>query len=97
MSGAGGTGAGSGGFGFGNKGQLEAFYFLDNENIFILCISLLLSLNFFISKESKTYLFIQKQLNVFTLLKQTILICLFLYSIIILNSSSYNPFIYFKF
>jgi alginate O-acetyltransferase complex protein AlgI len=84
-------------FGIGKKGQLDVLYFLDNENLFILCISLLLCLNFFISKESKAYIFIQKQLNDFTLLKQTILICLFLYAIIILNSSSYNPFIYFKF
>jgi alginate O-acetyltransferase complex protein AlgI len=84
-------------FGFGKKGQLDVLYFLDNENLFILCISLLISINFLISKESKAYIFIQKQLNVFTLLKQTFLICLFLYAVIILNSSSYNPFIYFKF
>jgi alginate O-acetyltransferase complex protein AlgI len=83
--------------GVGKNGQLDWNYFLDNENLFILCFSLLLCFNFFISKESKTYIFIQKQLNDFTLLKQTFLICLFLYAVIILNSSSYNPFIYFKF
>lgn len=84
-------------FGIGEKGQLDAQYFLDNENGIILLIGILLSINFFVSKESSIYSAIKEKLTNLVLFRQSILLILFLYCIILLNSSSYNPFIYFKF
>lgn len=84
-------------FGFGENGPLEAQYFLDNETQLILIISALLSINFFLSKESTIYSTIKEKINTLILFRQSILLILFFYCIILLNSSSYNPFIYFKF
>ena len=83
-------------FGVGTSGQLKFNYFLNNENLVILIISLLISVRFFLFNDpisDKIRAFIQKM----TFVRQTVLLVLFLYAVILLNSGSYNPFIYFQF
>lgn len=83
-------------FGGGAVGQLKFNYFLNNENLVILIISMLISIRFFIFNDpisDKIKAFIQKM----TFVRQTVLLVLFLYAVILLNSGSYNPFIYFQF
>jgi alginate O-acetyltransferase complex protein AlgI len=84
-------------FGNNQNEQLNIWYFLDNENIVILLIGTLLSVHFLLNETNTFALHVKNLIQKFTLIRQSILLVLFLYCIALLNANSYNPFIYFKF
>jgi alginate O-acetyltransferase complex protein AlgI len=76
-------------FGFGIDGDIQAFEFLNNEYLFVLVLALLIS-----------YPLIKAKLNIsegLLFAKNIGLVLIFIYSVMSINSGSYNPFIYFRF
>ena len=84
-------------FGNNQNEQLNIWYFLNNENIVILLIGSLLSVHFFLNETNTFALHVKNMIQKFTLIRQSVLLLLFLFCIALLNANSYNPFIYFKF
>jgi alginate O-acetyltransferase complex protein AlgI len=84
-------------FGIGVSGYLEASYFLDNENILLFSIGALISTRFLLHEKSTLWNGIVSFVQQNFLIKQLVLLMIFMYSVIVLNASSYNPFIYFNF
>ncbi len=88
-------------FGIGVQGNIYAHQMLTNETLIILIIALISCSTIFLRIKN---LLLRMPTNVFNLLTPTytfakyiFLLILFVYSIILLNSGSYNPFIYFRF
>jgi alginate O-acetyltransferase complex protein AlgI len=83
-------------FGIGEEGQLMATSFLDAERILILLIALIISTPIWKKIKDKIGQGFSNS-TYYVLGKNFILILFFLYSVVIINSGSYNPFIYFRF
>lgn len=79
-------------FGFYESGPIGAIYFFNYESLVIFLLAIVVSLRFFNVGE-----FINVKSEKLVPFKQLSLLAVFLYSILILNSGSYNPFIYFQF
>jgi alginate O-acetyltransferase complex protein AlgI len=77
--------------------QIELIYFINSENILILivgiCFAAPIGLSWNTLLFEKFNIFIGRQV----MLRQTLLLGLFLYAVMLINANSYNPFIYFKF
>ena len=77
--------------------QLSLNYFLNKENLLILTIAFVAATPIWLTwselRFEKFKVFIGKT----TLLRQTVLLGLLLYAVMLINADSYNPFIYFKF
>jgi alginate O-acetyltransferase complex protein AlgI len=77
--------------------QLGLNYFLNKENLLILTIAFVVATPIWLTwselRFEKFKVFIGKT----TLLRQTVLLGLLLYAVMLINADSYNPFIYFKF
>lgn len=80
-----------------SDGHSNVLSYLNNERIFILIIAVIVSSSF-IEKIGNTPFF-QKANNAYSIriAKDLLLILMFLFSVIYINSGSYNPFIYYRF
>ncbi|MES2590986.1 MAG: MBOAT family O-acyltransferase [Bacteroidota bacterium] len=85
-------------FGGGHQGDMDFIYFMDREKLLIFslalisCTTLFVWLKGIVQKIQTDFL-----LFPYLLMKNILLILLFVYSITVLNAGSYNPFIYFRF
>lgn len=82
--------------GLGSEGSIIATSFLNAERYFILILAFVTSFPL-IECFSSTQLKQQFNSPGFVFAKQLVLIGLFFYAIVLINSGSYNPFIYFRF
>lgn len=85
-------------FGFGTSNNVNIMSYLNDESIFILalalisCSTIFLKIKNFAKRYNKDYMHLP-----LTIVKNSILIFMLLYSVMYINSGSYNPFIYFRF
>jgi len=85
-------------FGFGHQGDKSFVYFMDREKLLILILAIISCTTIF--SRLKSILNKVQSNNIllpYQVIKNGILILMFLYSVTILNAGSYNPFIYFRF
>ena len=82
-------------FNFSTNNPYSFSYFLTNERIAIIGLAILACTS--LPEILVSYCKSIKFLNYFKFIKPILLLGLFLYSIMIINSGSYNPFIYFRF
>lgn len=85
-------------FGGGVAGNKSVLYFLDSEKLTILILAIISSTILIIKiKEIMDSIALKRLVSFYGLLKSIVLIFMFVYSVVILNAGSYNPFIYFRF
>ncbi len=72
-------------------------YFVNTENILILLIGIGLAAPTWLSWNTSLFEKFKNMIGKLTLMRQTILLSLFIYAVMLINANSYNPFIYFKF
>jgi alginate O-acetyltransferase complex protein AlgI len=84
-------------FSFGADYARGAFYFLDYEFLTVLIAGIVLSVYSFRQLREWPLFVRVTQSGTFELAKNTVYLALFVYSVMLLSSSSYNPFIYFNF
>lgn len=72
-------------------------YFVNSENILILLIGIGLAAPTWLSWNTSLFEKFKNMIGKLTLMRQTILLSLFIYAVMLINANSYNPFIYFKF
>ncbi len=77
--------------------QIDLNYFINSENILILIIGVFLSAPIWLSWKTTYFDKLNNLVSKQTLLRQTFLLGIFLYAVMLINANSYNPFIYFKF
>lgn len=85
---------------FGAGGQSDALmiHYLDRESVIILTLAALSSTTVFLRlKDFLTRILIGKSSIYFQVASGALLMFMFLYSVLLINSGSYNPFIYFRF
>ena len=85
-------------FGGGASSDVLVVHFLDRERIIILIFAALSSSTFFLKLKNFGTQILGGDSNIaYKLISGTILTFMLLYSILLINSGSYNPFIYFRF
>ena len=85
-------------FGGGASSDVFVIHFLDRERIIILGFAALSSSTFFLKLKNFGTQILGGDSNIaYKLISGTILTFMLLYSILLINSGSYNPFIYFRF
>ncbi len=84
-------------FSFSADYQRSVLYFLDYELLTVLTVALVLSAYSFRYFKEHAFMVRITQSGVFELAKNTVYLGLFVYCVMALTSSSYNPFIYFNF
>ena len=85
-------------FSFTLKSEFQAIKFLNYENVTILLLGILASSKiFYWIKEQTLKLKAKPYFNLIYVTKNILLIAMMLYTVMILNADSYNPFIYFRF
>jgi len=85
-------------FGVGTTNDVLLIHYLDRERIIILILAALSSSTLFLRLKNVGTRILKGDTNIYYRVgSSTILLIMFLYSIIYINSGSYNPFIYFRF
>jgi len=85
-------------FGFGEDNEALTVHFLDRERIIILALAALASSTFFLKLKILGTRWLKGETSLYyKLVSGTIITIMLLYSVLLINSGSYNPFIYFRF
>ncbi|MFY9309540.1 MAG: MBOAT family O-acyltransferase [Bacteroidia bacterium] len=85
-------------FGGGVTGSKSVLYFLDSEKLTILILAIVSSTILVVKiKEVLDNIALNRFAGFYGLVKNIVLVFMFVYSVVILNAGSYNPFIYFRF
>jgi alginate O-acetyltransferase complex protein AlgI len=80
-----------------SKELIDLNYFINSENMLTLIIGICLSAPIGLSWNTTYFERLNNLVAKQTLLRQTFLLGIFLYAVMLINANSYNPFIYFKF
>lgn len=84
-------------FSFSSDYQLNGLYFLNYELLIVLVLAVILSAYSFRFFKEQPFMVRIGQSGLFELAKNTLYLGLFIYCVVLLTSSSYNPFIYYNF
>ena len=85
-------------FGQGTYSEVSFIHYLDRERLYILILAALASSTFFVRMKNIALTVGGSKMQIpFSMLKDVVLVLMLLYSILHINSGSYNPFIYFRF
>jgi alginate O-acetyltransferase complex protein AlgI len=77
--------------------QLGLNYFLNAENIVLMLLGILFAAPIWLTWNDLRFEKFKRIIGKTTLVRQTLLLGLLLYAVMLINANSYNPFIYFKF